>query len=585
MQKINILPDNVVNQIAAGEVIENPASVIKELIDNALDAKATDIKIEIKNGGQQFIKVSDNGIGMNCDDLLLAIERHATSKLQKIDDLHTIHTMGFRGEALPSIASISKTTLTSTVKNDQNCSGNTILIEGGQIKYCKPFSRSYGTTIEVRSLFFNTPVRKKFLKSTARETTEIQRHITALALANPDIKFHFINNQKSVFSLKSTKTLSFKESLQQRLGELLNIELCGNAEYFNFKEGNFTIKGFLVKPSFTRPNRLNQYIYINRRPISSLMISYAVLSAYGTRLTTGRFPCFVLHLEIPGETIDINVHPQKKEVRFQEKQMLRDFIIRSISKSLSQQPPPNQPQETDGFNRPEPSFSKLSSWNLIEKNIFPKTINLREDENPVDFIIEETPDNIHTPNIVGILDRYILIYAQDFSPEKGLTFVDSREALRTILFNEILERYNKNNDIGVENLLIPLTIEFSPEETSLLKINLIDLNKMGISIREFGPNTFIVDALPQNLEYEDLSNFLHQVIENLNSPEKIFQEHSKALSLALVRASLPKIKNLTFNEAQTIIKKIFYIKPLEYSHNGKKIFATLGLQEIKNTLK
>jgi len=337
--KICLLDEETINKMAAGEVVENSSSVVKELIENSLDAGSTQICVEIQEGGRELIRITDNGCGMSKEDSLLCLERYATSKIRKVEDIEEILTMGFRGEALPSIASISKFTLLTTPKqeNDKNELGTLIIVEGGRQISCTSAPRSPGTTIEVKSLFFNVPVRRKFQKSPSYDTQEISKIVTLLSLAYPHVQFELVSDQKSL--LKTTPAavpLSFRELLERRISNVLGKEYSSSLVPLHFEHPPYHIIGHISFPSIHRPNRTGQYLFINQRAVTSSLIASAVREGYGTMLPNHRYPNFVLHLHIPGSLFDVNVHPQKREVRLRQEFQLKEAIIQSIQNALRQ---------------------------------------------------------------------------------------------------------------------------------------------------------------------------------------------------------------------------------------------------------
>ena len=297
VSKIRVLSENSINKIAAGEVIENPASVVKELVENSLDAGATDICVEIKGGGRQLIRVTDNGSGMSADDALLCLERHATSKIRDVQDIHQITSLGFRGEAIPSIASISKFMLL-TCLHEKSEEGTLVIVEGGNILKCAPAACSPGTTIEVKSLFFNVPVRKKFQKSPAYDTTEILKMLSLLALGHPDIKFQLISNQEILLNAPAPLSTSFDDQLGERINAVLGSEFFQGTCHAQGSKGDLELQGYIGLPACTRHNRTGQFLFINKRAVFSPLISYAVREGYGPSLSTNRHPLFVLHLNL-----------------------------------------------------------------------------------------------------------------------------------------------------------------------------------------------------------------------------------------------------------------------------------------------
>ena len=403
--KIRVLPEDVINKIAAGEVIENPASVVKELVDNSIDAGADEIVVEISSGGRQLIRISDNGCGMIADDALLCLERHGTSKIRDIDDLFSLSTMGFRGEAVPSIASISKFTLMTCPKAEgdqpQMREGTMVIVEGGKILKACPAVRDPGTTIEVKSLFYNVPVRRKFQKSPAYDTGEILKIVSLLALANPSVKFQLISDQKMLLSTSLAKGKPFQEMFNERIISVLGADYLDDSLAVFNEKGEYRLEGVIGKPSHTRPNRTGQHLFLNQRPIWSTMISHAVREGYGTMLPTQRFPVFALHLTMPGDLVDVNVHPQKREVRLRHEQEIKQMVIGAVSQALrtcfaeppaesfySAEPPVSNSFIQRPFSMPDPvEFEpkpQETPWLLnSESAVFPTQI--REEAKPAYF--------------------------------------------------------------------------------------------------------------------------------------------------------------------------------------------------------
>ena len=326
-QRIRILNDVTINQIAAGEVIENPASVIKELVENAIDAKASEIYIETKAGGRGAILVADDGCGMGHDDLLLCIERHATSKIHSVEELDSLKTLGFRGEALPSIASVSKMSVHSALASGQ---GHKLFIEGGKVGAIQPLARRKGTTIEVKSLFFNVPVRKNFQKSVSYDTGEIHKTLTRFALGYPSLGLKWVNDEKVWIDFLPT------HDFVSRATSLLGAEFIENALPVEHEAGQMSLTGRTSKPTYHRSNRLGQYLFINQRAVLSPFIANIILQGYGTRLSLHRYPLFVFDLRVPPSWIDVNVHPQKKRSGLGLAMRINwCFLSSTLSKKLS----------------------------------------------------------------------------------------------------------------------------------------------------------------------------------------------------------------------------------------------------------
>ena len=367
MNRIHLLSEQVANQIAAGEVVERPASVVKELVENAIDAKATTIRIEIQAGGKALIQVSDDGIGMSQEDALLCLERHATSKINKAEDIQQILTMGFRGEALPSIASISNFKLSTKERETDNPEGTQVIVKGGKIENVKAWGGNYGTSIEVRELFWNIPARRKFLKSEETEAAHIEHYIIVVAMAHPEITFEFIKDTRLISKYQKITDTDNNIKTKQRLTMLygtdqkwLKVETEQEIKTSKFddtqtnKQNKLKVWGFISEPGVSRSTREEQHVFVNSRPIESQIINTAIREGYHTALEKGKYPICCLFLEINPEFIDINIHPAKREIKFQHEKIVREtiaYIIRdSISNNHTQSEIHNKSQQEQAQN-------------------------------------------------------------------------------------------------------------------------------------------------------------------------------------------------------------------------------------------
>lgn len=436
-QRICKLEPAVINQIAAGEVVENPASIVKELIENSLDARAKHISIEIASGGQQLIRVEDDGCGMGPEDALLCLERHATSKIQNVDDLQELITMGFRGEALAAIASVSYFELKTS-----NGIATRVLAEGGHIVAVEPCARNRGTTMEVRSLFYNVPARKKFQKSPTVNSAQVARVIEILALAHPEVSFSFHRKEFAV--------TSWKERVEEILGE------------HEHEVKTDTVFGLLGAPAKAMATRTGQYIFINRRPIFSPLIAKAVKEGFGTRIPENSYPRFALFLTIPPDSVDVNVHPQKREVRFRDEGRLFRLVQHAVESAFS----------------PSPSFSSPLSFT-------PSPISF----SPLSFSFVNTPPSLSLPltfpsHPLALLGNYLLLQ------KEYLILVDLRAAHARVLFESLKDRKGAS-----QALIWPLEIELARGEEEVAD----KLNEMGIECRILN-RMLVIDALPPVLE-------------------------------------------------------------------------------------
>lgn len=626
VSKIRVLTDDTINKIAAGEVIENPASVVKELVENSLDAGATEIIVDIRGGGRQQIRITDNGSGMIRDDALLCLERHATSKLKEIHDLNTIGTMGFRGEAIPSIASISKFTLLTRYheKNFSEELGTMVIVEGGKLIDCTSVACAKGTTIEVKSLFFNVPVRKKFQKSPATDVAEIQKMLTLIALGNPTVKFQLISNQETLLLALEPNIENFLENLGDRIKNVLGIEYFSALQPVEASGEGFSLKGFVGLPEFAKHNRSGQFLFINKRGVQSPLVSFAIRDGYGTMLATGKHPIYVIHLEVEGDLLDVNVHPQKKEVRLRQEMALKELTIRTVEKALKQirgQVYGNYPLNEGNDLHSVCSEMIFSSFaKEEEKNVFIESEKFSSLSEP-SFAIEDdepiapfsVPLNVDieqelTPSIqalkkqqelfleipkqekevplkaVGTLKRYILASAKNASEAKSVLFylIDQRLAHARITYEKLLSDMVGQEEF-LQTLLIPHTLVLSPVESSFLKEHLPVLQSMGIHIKEFGANTFVIDALPAVFGNVDVQKLIEELIDSLKQNlhgDPLFHERRKNIALAASRSAISSERQLSLIEAQGLLDQLFACEMPMQCPNGRKTMISWSSEDI-----
>jgi DNA mismatch repair protein MutL len=596
--KIRVLDEQTINKIAAGEVIENPASVVKELTENALDAGATEITIETKGGGRQLVRITDNGCGMNPDDALLCLERHATSKLKEIDELHSIGTMGFRGEAVPSIASISKFTLFTRVPTEET--GTLIRIEGGKILSCSPVECAPGTTIEVKDLFFNVPVRKKFQRSPTHDATEIQKIVIQLALGNPSIQFRLISNQEIIISTASCQHDSFSEALGERIRQLLGTEFYAQLTPLSGTKGDYHLEGFVGNPSAARHNRSGQHLFINRRGVVVPLVSFAARDGYGTMLPSAKHPLYVFHLTMPMDLLDVNVHPQKREVRLRQERLLKELIFFSVEEAL---------QKKQSFTRPFPSqnhdFPPLSEfpevtlpWVSAQRPSQPPTERpyalpklstplptpkmapaIVQEPHLFDPLPPQEPKKQPSLEVIGTVQKYILATSHETSPE--LTVIDQRAAHARIIFEKLLTSTPEHQEMQL--LLVPYIIELSVSDASTLRSQLESLQNAGIQIKEFGHTSFAIDAIPQIFGSVDLHKLIDEILKNSyeeNDPTIVKREHQKKLAQAASRAAIASGKHLSRFEAQQLVDQLVQCRhPLQCPY-GKTTMVKLSSHDI-----
>lgn len=501
---IHLLSEITINQIAAGEVIENPASVIKELVDNSIDAGASLITVETKGGGLQWIKISDNGCGMSPEDAVLCLQRHATSKIVNTEDLLSLTTMGFRGEALASIAAISKLEILTCKE-----SATYVKIEGGKIESVHPHARVRGTTIEVSSLFYNVPARKAFQKSASASSSEITRMLTELALGHPHIGFTLIQQGKEIFSVPK------QSSLMERAELLLGKEFVQNCKKITLSHPECRGEGLISFPEYTRHNRSGQHLFINSRPIHCLPITFAVKEGYGTSLNTGEHPLYLLHLNIPSEDVDVNVHPQKKEVRLKKESVIRYALQSAIQDVLHFSSPPKI------------SFSDFT---------------------PLPFVLREEPRQERVSQItlpispsiqpIGLYKEYLLCYS-----EEGIAFFHLPSCKKQLLSSKMMQDTSSS-----QHLLLPLALSFSFAETEKLITYLPLLQHLGLQIEQAGKTGFIVSTLPSFMEENEVLAFLNDLLQSENTLCK------EDVILRLTKPVLTRRTSYSLGEAIELVK-------------------------------
>ncbi len=541
MSRIQLLPEAVASQVAAGEVVERPASVVKELVENALDAGARAIEVSVRGGGASLVRVVDDGCGMDRDDALLCLERHATSKIRTGADLAAIATLGFRGEALPSIASVSRFRLTT--REPGALAGTEVIVNGGKIETVRDAGAPPGTDIEVRSLFFNLPARRKFLRAAATEAAHIEHQLRLLAIGHPGVRLLFRRDDRTVFQLPPGAQLL--DRIRDLCGAAVAAELLPVAalpERSAAAAGGLrSVTGFLGRPGVSRASRADQIVFVNGRPVENPALSHALREGYHTALMKGRYPLTFLFLEVDPAAVDVNVHPAKREVRFREPHQVRAALVSAVRRTLESarvewsrtfhQPPlpssfqpgtgsvPAERLDLERESAPLP-FAAAGLGARLESRARPLS-------NPGDAVAPDAPTNgiappaerkstasavsdpvgaapftrdpdavpppvLTAPKILGVLGRlYVLM-----ENENGLVLVDQHAAHERILFEELRRRL-ETHDPPSQRLLAPLQVQLAPRDADWLRQHLDSLARMGIGLEPFGPGgTFKLDSLP-----------------------------------------------------------------------------------------
>lgn len=529
--QISLLSETVINQIAAGEVVENPASAVKELIENAIDAGSTQIDIEIEEGGLERIQIEDNGSGMDRIDAVLCLKRYATSKLQTVDDLFELRTMGFRGEALAAIASVSRLLLKTATDKEATC----IIAEAGAVQSIEPCARGRGTTLEIRSLFYNVPARREFQKSASANTAQVVRTVETLALAHPEINFSLTSQGKVLLRTDATDWVG-------RIKEILGEDLLSQGIEIASFTPPFRLFGYLAPALHAKKTRLSQYFFLNRRALFSPLISRAVKEGYGTRLSEGLYPTFVLYLEAPPTDFDINVHPQKKEVRFKNEKQIFALIQNAVHQALmGPLPVAGEPML---LAEDLPSFSPQVTWNFRS--------DLPSHESA---LFEPT---FHSLAVVG---SYFLL-----QEEGGLRLVHLEAAYARLLFDSLSKKQTAQQAQG---LLCPIEIPLTRDEKEFVEEWLVEFEKMGISGRLIGKKTVAIDALPEWLPAEDFIPFF------------ALWKEKKDLPTAIHHFSQGVKRKYSLIEAAHLWKTVQKCTNPHISPTGERISTILKSEELR----
>ena len=597
--RIRVLSEELANQIAAGEVVERPASVVKELLENSIDAGATLIRIDIEGGGKKKIRIMDNGMGMLPEECRIAFSRHATSKISDFSDLETIHSLGFRGEALPSIASVAKVRCTSA--RSENQGGKLIVVEGGELIEEKDFACPQGTTIEVAQLFYITPARSKFLKGDSTEFSHITQVVTQQALAYPSIQFQLTHNGREVI-----QTLP-SDQIHYRIAELFGTELAKSLVQVKSSSGDYRLEGYVSNPVFTRSNRSAQYCFINGRFVRDKVVLHATQQGYSHLLPKGQHPALFLYLNMDPKLLDVNVHPSKAEVRFAFQQDVHQFISRSIREALEKnlQSPVEglQPVYEDipiKTNYEKPFYREDSSWvNKPEEVAAFKQGDLSEalrnmtSSHGFHSKISSSPQQVMGFDKAPIPVSN-LIYSE-FEPlgqlnssfiimqgKKGLLVIDQHVAHERILYERFRESA-KEKKIEVQNLLFPLTVEFSPAETELLIFHLDRLKQLGLELETFGKNEFLLRSVPAILKNIDNEKLLRDTIELLpkDGDENILHEKYEDVLIMMSCRNAIKVNHpLNLDQIRKLISDLEETSMPFTCPHGRPISLLFDIEDI-----
>ncbi len=607
---IQLLPDHVANQIAAGEVVQRPASVVKELLENAVDAKSTDIKLIVKEAGKTLVQVIDNGLGMNTTDARLCFERHATSKIRKAEDLFDLHTKGFRGEALASIAAIAHVELKT--KQDQEELGTHIVIEGSKLVTQDVAILPKGTSFAVKNLFFNIPARRNFLKSETVEFRHVMDEFQRVAMAHPSISFTLMHNGSELYNLPSS---NYRQRIVNIFGGKTNEKLVPVSEETEL----ITISGFVGKPEFAKKSRGEQFFFVNDRYIKSAYLHHAIMSAYEGLLKEGNQPSYFLYLQVPPHTIDINIHPTKTEIKFDDEHSLYAILRSAVKHSLGQfnvapvldferdanldTPYEYKNREADfptiqvdsnfnPFATEKPSSKPLSSFGRYKRETTTASweslyIGLKQDTQEIEtfsFESEEVTSKLFDDDVIEtkttstyqIHKKYIVS-----AIKSGMLVIDQGRAHQRVLYEQFLTNITVQK-ASSQQLLFPLELYFSSDEMILLKELQSSLENTGFVFDAFNSDSVQISGLPIGMAESEVSIVLEELIGSLQNeiPESSF---SQSDSIAKSMAKSMSVKTgtyLTEREQENLVNSLFACKDPNVSPFQKPTFITLTVEDL-----
>jgi DNA mismatch repair protein MutL len=579
MSSIKILPDNLINKIAAGEVVERPASVVKELIENSLDAGATEVLVDIEQAGRRLIRVADNGTGMTVDDARLAFERHATSKISSEPDLESIRTMGFRGEALASIAAVAQVRML-TCRRDAS-SGSLVEIEGGVMKPAADAAAVPGTIIEIRHLFFNTPARLKFLKSATTELSHIISAVSHQAMARSGVRFALTHDRKPVLDLPASS------SLRERAFQLFGKDLVENLLVFNGERLPLRISGLAGKPNYNRSDRTFQEFYVNGRYIRNASLTHALYDAYRDLIMRDRHPAAFVFLDIDPALVDVNVHPAKAEVRFRNQSQVHDFVRDVLREALRGDGGPVAGFRTEEVREAIDEYLRTSESG--SRHVPPA----EEDGGwgaggtaKADAVYDHSgsPSALAIPHsalpvpLAQVHDSFIV--AQD---NDGMILIDQHAAHERVLFEKLQDQYAVGT-IQVQDLLLPVQVELSHAEAVLLSEHLADFQKFGFHVEAFGGATFIIKAVPALMTGGDYARLLIDVLDEVRVHGASRQFEKLRDELLSVMACHPAIKvhrQLSRPEMEGLLRDLFTCRMPHSCPHGRPTVVRFSMDEIK----
>ncbi len=549
---IKVLPPEVISKIAAGEVVERPASVVKELVENSLDAGATEIKVEVFRGGIGLIKVTDNGCGIPFQEVELAFARYATSKISSVNDLFGIKTLGFRGEALASIAAVSRVTMIT--RTPEESVGVLIKVEGGKIVKKEPKGAPVGTMVSVENLFYNVPARRKFLKHPATETAHITEVVVHYAMAYPEVKFTLF--KEGQLSFQSPGSGNMREVLARVYGS----EVAGAFLELETVEGYLKVHGYISPPSLHKAQRSHTF-FVNRRWVQDSILSKALLEAYHGFLPAGRYPVAVISLELDPLHVDVNVHPTKREVRFRNPEEVFQALQKAVRRvllssqsSFAVSPRPVSPVKGEGEQKPFPILQPEPTKSS-----------------------ETVPPLVKTLPLLRVLGQISLTYIVAEGPD-GLYLIDQHSAHERVIYEKL--KKERGRAIPSQRLLEPVTVEFAPYQSDLVEFLLPSLKEMGFDMEEFGPNTWIIRAVPAPLASRDVRKAVTEFIETLASGGTEHIEGDKLLTTLACHCAVRAGDPLSMEEMRKLVQEMEALDVMQTCPHGRPTVVRISIERL-----
>jgi DNA mismatch repair protein MutL len=580
---IRILPSQLIDQIAAGEVVERPASVVKELVENSLDAGARSIAVHIETGGARLIRVTDDGVGIPADELALALSRHATSKIATLDDLEALTSLGFRGEALPSIGSVARVTITSRASGAEHAW--TVSCDGGELGEPRPAAHPFGTTVEVRELFFNTPARRKFQRSEKTEAAHVDGVLKNLALARPDVGFAFASNSRTAFRLGVAAGRAAHEA---RIGELCGAEFLAHARYFERSIEGMSLRGWLAAPAFSRSQPDLQFTFVNGRFVRDKLLRHAVRLGYQDVLFQARQPAFVAFLDLDPRRVDVNAHPAKLEIRFRDSRLVHDFVFRTVEAALASTLESHSgavhapaPGHAFGASRPgaaAPRFQEplaLRAAEVREHVPLYHRLHERVDRRP------EDPEAQYVPPLGYALAQLSGIYVLAENRD-GLIVVDMHAAHERITYERLKTALGADK-LRPQPLLVPVTLDVSSREADVAEEFGAELEGLGLVLVRRGPQQVAAQAVPLLLDGADVASLVRDLLSDLansNGSGRIEAVVNELLATMACHAAVRANRRLTLDEMNALLREMERTERSEACNHGRPTWTQVSLAEL-----